>query len=58
MDKGHLPRSTATPVPDTRPFSRKISALWPPKSEQDELLLEIYEQLQEKYADQQSSTKN
>ena len=57
MDKGHLPRSTATPVRDTRPFSRKISALWPPKSEQDELLLEIYEQLQEKHADHQSGTK-
>mgnify|MGYP003573073329 CR=1 FL=1 len=58
MDKGQLPRSKATPVRDTRFFSQKVSALWPPKSERDELLLEIYEQLQEKYADQQSSTKN
>ena len=57
MDKGHLPRNTAIPVRDTRLFLRKISALWPPKSERDELLLEIYEQLQEKHADHQSSTK-
>ena len=51
MDKGHLPRSTTTPAPDSRSFSGKILALWPPKSERDELLLEIYEQLQEKHAD-------
>ncbi len=58
MDKSQLPRSKATPVRDTRFFSQKVSALWPPKSERDELLLEIYEQLREKYADpHQSSTK-
>jgi hypothetical protein len=51
MNKGHLPRSTATSAPDSRSFSGKILALWPPKSERDELLLEIYEQLQEKHAD-------
>ena len=50
MDKGHLQRSTTTPAPDSRFFSRKILARWPPKSERDELLLEIYEQLQEKHA--------
>ena len=50
MDKGQLPCSTATSARDSRFFSRKISDLWPPKSERDEMLLEIYEQLQEKLA--------
>ena len=56
MDKGQLPRSKATPVRDTRFFSQKVSALWPPKSERDELLLEIYEQLREKYGDPRPSS--
>jgi hypothetical protein len=58
MDKNQQSQERTTQVRDFPYLSQRISALWPPKSEKDELLLELYEQLLEKHTDLRRRTKS